>query len=336
MLRKIFISPFSAGYFSVFQDIEKIDFIKAYAEDIQFNTCLYSSLIQTGANFIEVFEENSNLLNKSEYIKDRVIKINDQNYNEIKSRINKVFSIYESSSKGNKELEEELWNTKILLCDLLYCVHRNSDFIYTGKFPSLVRFKDSLPNDFYLPLITLLSSVESKDIFSPNPVSLISKDEVKKFDNIIQSDIYDNYVKSHANLRTKQGKSIKNLKLQGEKLIASNPSLLSLYNNLALIVPITKLIKPELGEFTEVIKDISTSTDTKNTKNIIIYKYRDIALDHFGSQFNISMKRFEKDLNSWALESLEEGLKMKLPREKLFEFVKADILRKRNLKLSKA
>ena len=287
MIKKIFISPYSMGYLSAFNAIDNIHHFKIYTPDIQFNTFFYSSLIQTGANFIEVISDPKKMLSRSETIKDRVLISNKDEYGKVSSRIDKIFSKY--TNKKNKKLNKELDYAKLLITDLIYGARKGLDIIYTGKLPNLTKYSKILSPDLYYPLNTLINGIVSNNLFIASPISLIAKSDIKKFDAIINSDIYLNYSNAHTKLSFDQLKNAAvSIKETSEKLIASNSLSLSIYNNLTSIIPFSKLINPELGEIAQAANSMLTSiSDANNRKNITIYMYKDVALKHVKDHVNI-------------------------------------------------
>lgn len=269
------------SYFSALQEIDKISHFRIYTPDIQTNTFLYSSLMQTGANVIEIISDPSNLLEHSKAIKKRVIESNKKDYGELSSTINKIFSKYtKKAEKSNKKLVSTLENAQVFIVDLLFSARRGSDFLFAGELPNIKPFKSFLQPDLYCPLQNILSLVTTQGLFVSSPISSILKSEVTKFDSIINSDIYLEYSKSHKLLEIYSLKKIADsIKLNTEKLIAANPTLLSIYNNLTSLIPLSKLVDPKFGELAQTANSVLTKlSDSNNRQNIVIYMYRDIML----------------------------------------------------------
>jgi hypothetical protein len=336
MIKKIFISPYSMGYFTAFQRIDEISDFKIYAPDIRFNTFLYSSLMQTGANLIEIIDDPSKLLKKSKTINERVLQSNKESYRKVSKSIYALFSKYAKDiPKSNKKLLDTLKNTEMLIVDLLYSVERGSDLIFTGKIPDLTPYKSSLQPDIYYPLTTLLSTITTHDLFVPSPIAFISKSEINKFDAIIKSDIFLEYSEKHKLLSSYNFNKIADpIKVGAEKLVASNPQLLGIYNNLTSLIPLSKLISPQLGEIAEISNNVLANISGKNT-NLVIYMYRDITLDVFKTKFDVVMNRFEADFLKWTREGVKLAIDQKISKNKFIPFLKRYISQNKEKKLGK-
>ncbi len=149
------------GAFSVYKDIDQMPNFKVYTPDIQFNTFLYSSLIQTGANIIEIVDDYSNLLSHSKTIKERLVKAKNDDYIQISEKIGKIFSKYSDAlHHKNKDLFRQLHITRVFIIDLLYSARNGSDFIFTDKLPNITPFKLIIQPDLYYPLENVLSAIK--------------------------------------------------------------------------------------------------------------------------------------------------------------------------------
>ncbi len=311
------------GYFSAFQRIDEVSTFRIYTPDIRFNTFLYSSLIQTGANVIEIIDDPSKLLGKSRTINQRVLPSNKENYGKISKSIYGIFSKYSKNiPKNNKKLLNTLKNTEMLITDLLYSVEQGSDLIYIGEIPNIIQFKSSIHPDIYYPLTTLLSSITTHNVFIPSPISSIPKSEVNRFDEIIKSDIFLEYSEKQKLLsKYSFNKVVESIKIGAEKLIASNPNILGIYNNLTSLIPLSKLINPQLGEIAEITSNVMANISGEN-KNVVIYMYKDITLEVFKNKFDIAMSRFKDDLLKWTEEGFKLAIDQKIDKKDITPFLK--------------
>jgi hypothetical protein len=335
MIKKIFISPYSMGYFSAFQKIDTISTFRIYAPDIRFNTFLYSSLIQTGADLIEVIDDPHKLFGESRTINQRVLESDKNSYLKLSETIHIFFNKYIKRITKNKILSSSLMNAEMLTTDLLYSVGRGSDFIFSGEIPDLLPYKALLQPEFYYPLQNLLSCIGSHDLFIPSPISTISKLEVDKFNSLIKSDIYSEYSEKHKLLNGNSINLIANsIKISAEKLVASNPYTLGLYNNLTSFISISKLVNPKLGEIAGIVNDSLTNSSRNN--NVIIYRYKDITLDAFKTKFDISMSRLEDDMLKWLKEAVILAKERKISKTSFFPFIKKYIIQNKDKKLKKS
>lgn len=325
------------GYFSAFQSIDQISLFKKYAPDIQFNTFFYTSLIQTGANLIEIIDDPTHFFSSSKTIEQRLLEADRENYKKICIRTENIFIKYANFYKNNKELKDTLHDLKMLIIDLIYCSRKGSDFIFVGDMPSLEKYENILPSELYFPIKNLLSFIENGSIFITSPIGIIPSSEVRKFDSIIKSDIYVDYAKSQQMLFNNNIDNVKeNIRIASEKLIASKPLFLSIYNNITSLLPLTKLINSQVGEFANIAKDFLTkNTALDNRQNIVIYRYKDIALNHFKKTYDISFQRLEDDLFKWSKEAIFEAKVKKIKEKDLLPYVKKYITSERRKKLDK-
>ncbi len=122
--------------------------------------------------------------------------------------------------------------------------------------------------------------------------------------------------------------------MNSEKLVAANPTLLSIYNNLTSLIPLSELINPNLGKIAEVANSVFTkSSDSR--QNIIIYMYRDMLLDRFKIQLDIAESRFIKDAENWLLEGLKKAFEQNLNFEEAKKYARKYLDTKKKEKLDR-
>ncbi len=337
-MKKLFISPHNIGFFSALNDVGNLDFFKTYSPDVQFHTWFYTSLIQTGANFIELIENPSNLFSNSEYIKKRIIRTKDVDYQQTHDRIKNIFQKYTVEHPKDKETKNAMIYPQLLIVDMLYGLKRCCDIIHTGDVPQVKIYAKHFSPELSKPLEYLFSNIQIERMFIPSPISLISKDKVKIWSSLVDSDIYIKYSQSQERLRDQKGKeTLNNIKLSAEKLISSNPAALGLYNNAASLIPLTELVSSKLGKLGGILYDtIEAANKSNNRDNLIIHHYKDISLDQFKSKFDISWSRFEEDFTKWFLEGLEIAIKQKMTWKKAAAFAEQYAKKQKKIKLGNA
>ncbi len=335
-MKKVFISPYNTGFFSALNDVGNLDFFKTYSPDIQFHTWFYTSLIQTGANFIELVDGPSNLFSNSEYINKRVIKAKDIDYRQIHDRVRSIFEQHVVGQPKDKKTKSEM--LQWLIIDILYSLKSGCDLIYTEDVPEVTTYAKYLSPELSQPLEYLFSNIKTEKMFVPSPISLISKDKVKIFSSLVDSDIYIKYSQSQESLRTQKIKeTLKNIKLGAEKLVASNPTTLGLYNNGASLIPLTKLVFSKFGKLGNILYDtIKNANKFRDRDNLIIHQYKDISLDQFKSKFDISWSRFEEDFTKWFIEGLKIAMRQKMTSKKAAVFAVEYAKKQKKTKLRNA
>ncbi|MDH5532964.1 MAG: hypothetical protein OEX81_00875, partial [Candidatus Pacebacteria bacterium] len=219
-MRKTFISPYSVGYLSGLDSVSAI--FENNTPDFKFRTFIYTSLLQSGSNFIQIFDHKEGVFdNKSpEFIQKRLLVSDAKKYFDIQSRVSDIFKKYTFGINDDKNIINDFNNAQLFFVDLIYSIKTGSDFIFTGYIPELSKYKEKLPLEFYQPIHNVLGSIKQDDIFVPNTIGIIDKPAVKKLNEIIESDIYLDYSESQNQLNTSFTKKIiSNIKLSAEKVV---------------------------------------------------------------------------------------------------------------------
>lgn len=328
-MRKIFIGPHSLGYFSAFQAASNVPLFKKYTPEMQFNTWFYTSLLQTGGKYIELLDDPMDIMGKSELIKERIIPANKGNYQKLSERVHKVIQKHTRQDILAKKKPNTL---ELFLTDLLYSANSGSDLIYSGEIPNISKYQKIVSPELYGLINQLQDNITTTDIFTPSPIGFIKKTEIRKFNDIINSDIYAEYsISQELGISSNIQNLISNIKLKAERLVASNSTLLSLYNSPTSIVNIVNLINPRFGVFSENILERKKTF----SENLTIYRYKNLASDRFISQFELSMDRFSNDMLKWSKIALQKAKQRNVPKDQIIPFIKDYLTNERIRKLGK-
>lgn len=332
-INKIFISPYDVGFFTALRDVGKSNVFQTYTSDLSFPTWLYSSLIQTGASFLELADDPGNLFSASHTMQQRLIEAKAHVYEKICTQVSDLFSAYTPKSSGEK-LGNDLRQANVIVTSLLYALHSGSNLVLTMDVPNLDTYKGELSPEFYNPIRNVLQSIRNAEIYTAAPIGIIAREEIKKYESLIDSDIYSKYATAHKLLaRGPNKQKLTALRVNSEKLIASNPGLLGIYNNLTYFLSLADIFLmstrlARLGSLAIKAADFESSS-----KNIMIYKYKNVSLDYFGSQVELTFRRFAGDLKKW----LAEGIKLAIHQGKkngaVIEFAKKYVERMHKDKL---
>lgn len=170
---------------------------------IDFQGIFFSTMIQCGVEdiyFVCDIDERFNL--KSEFLSNRIIFDSDLTlkYHRILAKVNSLFNDFSQSEKLEKDQSHEMHNARMLLTDLLFEMKTNFGTVSIFNkqpYPDMTKLDLVLDSELYYPLTQLFSLIENDKLSLPIPTRSILPENVKKYEEIIDSDLFIKYSSSH-------------------------------------------------------------------------------------------------------------------------------------------
>lgn len=208
--RSLFISPPQLGFLYALTDVmNSPPVIEFHKTKINFPSIFFSTMIQSGVEKFTIvggqdYFDNIEPSIRSEFIANRIIN-SPNDYVEFIKIFNKIKSIFEKNleieniSQDNKF---EIFATEAFLTDLFYGMKKNLCIVSVtlDSYPNMNKLKSIISPELYYPLNNLLSSFENQNLNSPIPTKSILHQNIRDYENIITSDIFQEYVDSHKKL----------------------------------------------------------------------------------------------------------------------------------------
>lgn len=170
------------------------------------------------------------------------------------------------------------------LLDLIMAMKNSASVIKVSQIPSIDDVKANLPPEISLPIINIISQIESTNALLPAPSVYLPKKSIEKLDSILRSDIYRSYSISHKDLEDSTqdtNKVINDIKSKGLTLLKKGKNILSKKRVFLDVIPVVpKIIDAAFGKLPGLLAQIagdSANKLLKDKKNIVIYQFDDWA-----------------------------------------------------------
>lgn len=191
--RKAIIGPYNLGWIKAANISLNHKAFLEYLPKVDFESLIYSSLIQCGASQFEVDPIFIDKIPQNEFIKKR-FRIAPKKVIKIR---NLVYMSFYNLLKSQAQVDE-LHRIINFIADLLIAVERKCAVISFKGIPDIKDLRSKLPAELYLPIYTLLNSFQEISMVTPIPKVSASREQVERFREILESNVYANYMEKHS------------------------------------------------------------------------------------------------------------------------------------------
>jgi len=282
----------------------------------EFENIFYSSMIQNGVKEFEILQYSdihSDLIKKPKFISDRISLTSNKNVYKTNKIIDETFrnNILLGNKKfNNLDILLNVLNIRTFLENLFLALERNTSIVYIPKMPNLILAKDLIAPKFFYNLQLLYNSFDLEEAKLPLPKTSVNLENVNIFQDIIQSDLFDDYVSTHIELENNKlvkRKAIQHLIKRGNILYQKYIKSLSLKNiKIALLTITPEIINTIFGKLPGRLAEYSANLldkRLKEDKRIVLYHFnpifQDILLQSKGLK-NMLLK-LNMDISSFVL-----------------------------------
>jgi hypothetical protein len=211
--RRIFISPYQLRALDMLSDVVNIPPIieSLNIQKMDFQKIFFSTMFQCGVEELALicpYENQKNFKIESEFLSNRISFDSDlyHKYGLLLHKVRPLFEEYFENEDLQKADQENIFKTEVILTDLLFEMQTNlsSVSILPWSKPDLEKLRVTLEPEKYYPIRNLLSMIENDNLNLPLPTQSILSKDVKKFEKIIESNIFLKYAETHQELENKK------------------------------------------------------------------------------------------------------------------------------------
>ncbi len=287
------ISPYHIGTLDAFTDaftivIEKASEIVDGGEKYNFRRVFFSSMFQSGVDGFRFYGDNYERFVDSDFIRKRIVK---ESYNKISLIDDELKALI--TNKYLKSTPTKLENTSLgqlrhFLSDLILALHTKRSMVTTLGIPNTFELEKYLKPEFILFLNNLFNCISTINIESPVPILSFEKKEIEIFEEIIRSDLFEEYVSSQKELENRDNKLsdvILYIKDKSINLIKKFRQNVYLKDHMIKVVDIGDNAVNTFGNKITSFLSKNLSNELKsmlnNDKRIIIYNFNHIFTEIF-------------------------------------------------------
>jgi len=279
-MRKGYLGPYQLGVIDVANSS-----LKHFTELFEMPDCdvekiFYHSAFQAGIDKIVTPQLRSREENpqKSLFVTNRSLYIKEDEQNDTYNTIDNVFSSY---LPENLEVNKEyiiVSGVKSFLAEMIDAMANGACLLRALSMPDPVKYEHLLPSELSIPITALLNSFQEVSASSLVTQVQIDTENVKRFREIIESNLFENYVSCQSefdNPGANLPMILNDVEKAGREIVRRNPALIQLQkscSNLLLFTP--KLVDAVFGKLPGAVADIVSKVGIEfleNRKRLVIY-----------------------------------------------------------------
>lgn len=199
------ISPYHIGTLEAFTKVveilsEKFDKGLSY----NFKNLFFLTMLQSGVDGFRFYGNEYEKYIDSDFIKN---KTSIENFDKIKLKFDGLDKVMQKHSLTKLEKDDEEFSSiKYFLVDLFLARDTNRSMVTTLGIPPITILEGKYKPEFVLALKNLWECISTVNIECPMPILTYEKKDIKIFEEIISSDLFDEYVLSQKELENKNNK----------------------------------------------------------------------------------------------------------------------------------
>jgi hypothetical protein len=164
--------------------------------------------------------------------------------------------------------------------DLIVGMKNGTAVINVSSLPTQDNVRAALPPDLALPICRILSSISTTDELLPAPKGLLGNEPLKRFDDLLTSQIFSGYTAAHLAIESDAKlSSFENLRHYGQKLLQQGNEILNNRRVTLNVLPVAaRLIDLGFGKLPGELAKIASDSAARfiaDRNNIVIYQFED-------------------------------------------------------------
>lgn len=272
--RKVIISPFLQG---VLFGTEALLNENSLNKDspVDLHAIFYACMIQSGIEKFAISGRPASF-SKSKFLLNRISPFPSDSWHKALKSVES--SIDPPASKEAVKVKASA-ALNYFLVDLMVAVKQKSSIVIAHPLPDITGLENHLPPEIYIPVRNLLSTIETNDLKLPLPKNFISSENIKRFQEIISSDLFSQYSLSHQaleNRSTPKEKALSHVVAKGQSLLNNNDLLRAKRTAISLIPLSSKIIDVVFGKLPGTLAEFfgqQLSQLLKEDRRIVIYRF---------------------------------------------------------------
>lgn len=243
---------------------------------------IFTAMVQAGVKKIRlVGGEHSTILN-SEFMKGRYLAFSLEEYF-------KIFNEVENTIKGNVIVDandgvrNEIWSLTWFLSELIFALRTKSSMVSVLPFPKVDDYIGLFRPQFISSIGVLFEKISVVNLKLPVPQKEILSSDIKKFNEVINSDLFGSYSLAHEELEFSDSDDLKIIaNIEDKAFLLRNyfESFIDIKKLSMSIIPITVKVIDDVcgkipGAFANVLGN-ALSQALSDTRRITIYDYGDV------------------------------------------------------------
>lgn len=169
--------------------------------------------------------------------------------------------------------------------DLLVAMDHDASVINVSGIPTAAEVREEFRPDAAVAICTILSAIQSANELLPAPSVQVDRDMVRRFRDLLDSDVYGAYVEAHERIeRNAKESSLRAIRQTGARLLeVSKGALAPRRVSVNFISMVPQIVDAAFGKLPGTLADFAGELAAKlmdDRRNLIIYQFEDWANEY--------------------------------------------------------
>lgn len=282
-MRKGLLGPFQLGQLSGLTDAIRI------AEDVTGNKgcdlegLFFATAFQAGIDKFITYEIKDGGNFHSSFIQNRTQILRSEKSDSNWEEVRESFSKYLPAEWYRDDRYSGVWEWNAFIADLLDAMEHGASLLSLGGVPEISDIADLIPTELLVPLQILHSAFEPASAPSTVPTTAVAKESIERFQEVIVSDVFSDYVNAEVKLDDASSSlpvALNGVLISAKKVVQKNPHLLAVRRTGVSVLSFTpKIIDAAFGKLPGALADMAAKlgiTYLEDRRRIVVYDFRDI------------------------------------------------------------
>jgi hypothetical protein len=296
--RKVIVGPGQLGRMNALDEILNGDhMLGEYISAVDVQGIIYGSLMQCGAERFELIgTEEDKGLPESDFLQSRFSALSESQSGEAYKVVHDSFDPFLPEDPKD-EIRSEIYTLMAFVSNLIIAAERKGSLMILNDFPDVESLRGSLPPEIIIPAKNLLATIQPIEPSLPLPKAATDSGHVRKFKQLLLSDIFSGYSRSHMNLEDQDVEpnvAAERVIGSGQSMVSQHPNLLRLKRTAVSLLPITaKTIDVVFGKLPGILAEYAADllSSVASDRRIVVYQlgtlYYDLMKNQIGKASEI-------------------------------------------------
>jgi hypothetical protein len=287
-MRKGLIGAFQLGALSALSEALVIAQRVTGQTGVDLEEIFYASSFQAGIDEFLVADIESMPGPRSTFVLDRTRRLSKEKSRQSYDLISSALSRHLPHGWERNDQYSAVWGMQAFLVDLFDAMGTGASVLSPWGIPDIAETRELLPSEFAVLLSNLLGGIQILTSASPIPQRFVQRDDLERFNQILTSDLFGEYVSRQAQLddaNCSVSATLQDIAIAGRKVFSKYPRLLTLKNTCLGVLQITpKIIDAAFGKLPGALAEMGARLGLsllESRKRIVIYDFQSTVEEIF-------------------------------------------------------
>jgi hypothetical protein len=280
-MKKGLIGPFQLSVLNGAAEALKIAETVTHQPSADLEGIFYATAFQAGVDEFIVPEFKDKPIATSDFLANRTKYLSSERSKKHSNLVRAAFSAYLPDAWARNDEYSPIWSLSAFVVEILDAMSEGASVLSPWGIPDMAEAEALLPSELAIPLSNLLSSVSNLQAPSPIQQKALPTEDVRRFNEIISSDLFLKYVSAQSALDDSERPLEKALSVvvsTSRQVFSHNKQLLALRRTGIGVLQVTpKIVDAAFGKLPGALDEVAAKLGfnlMESRRRLVIYDFR--------------------------------------------------------------